>query len=166
MYNWSNKVIARESLQKIYRSYFFFCRWFPVYGIWIDAENYCQSTGGHLISINSYEELKMVTFMCQTTTSNLCLLPIIFIGLSNTISGLKWLDNSPIALNFWEKLNYFPKFNKFTLNSTDREFDINEIVVINSTCSAMITKSLHSVSWNSIHCFESYGIWNYGNSNM
>ena len=98
----------------------------------MDAEQYCQFTGGHLVSINSYEELKMITYMCQTTTSNLCLLPIIFIGLSNN-GSLHWLDRSPVALNFWRQLDSYPRFNPFILNVSTGEMGVRDIVDVNST---------------------------------
>ena len=94
------------------------------------------------MSINSYQELVMLTHKCETLMGDTCLARLIYIGLQITEKGLMWLDQSPVTINLRRNLHQYPVYQSISVDIEENEQLVTrqtqDLPEETSNCSVMI----------------------------
>ena len=134
-------------------------KWYKSATTWLKAEETCKQDGGHLVTINSHEEL-MFLLNCKMKKLAVCLSPIVFVGLewNEETNTAQWLDKSILSVNYWNYKNrswFLKKTFHSRLTGLINLLQIKNHNVTHNVpkrCGAMFMNFGTQVSWRSIPC--------------
>ena len=165
--HWVNSSVTQErkNTNTFATAYFHHSKykWYTVATTWQNAETICTKDGGHLITINSHEELVFI-LNCKIKKTNVCLSPMIFIGLilnSNTHMP-QWKDNRTMSINYWKNRNSHWPLREVFKSKEIGKLDLFKFTKQNispkelQTCSAMFINFKTQISWEPISCNQNF----------